>query len=285
MKAIRTYSSSGLLVLLLSCSILFGFAGIAIAEDNIQGWAVIKGYKNRLSHWQPEEGNRMILIETQLKNEGSEMKTVEIGSIQLKDSEGYTYTCRTGMISEKFSSFDHLLPGEVLWYTLGYEVPPGVNPDQLIVNFSMWGEGSSKRIPIKDKSPDSFLKSTYNAEDLLNKDETATLCGIEITPTLEVSDGELSTTFTLNNITSDVVKFGMDGCSLLNPFVKGSYGKYASSPDTMMGALPSDIQSDERLKMDFSFNVTNIEPPYYLFIGEGVFSDVKKLSWEVRPAE
>lgn len=93
------------------------------ASDLITGWSRVVRYTNSMDWYTPDKGNLMLLIEAQLKNESALTQKIELGSISLEDSKGNSYECKTSISERQTLKTVHLLPGEVFWYRLGFEVP------------------------------------------------------------------------------------------------------------------------------------------------------------------
>ena len=244
---------------------------------SIKGWAIFSGTKDRLSHWTPDSGNKMVLVTTQIKNLSDEDYRLNIGKIQLKDNKGYTYRCKSGMIKEKFSSFNNLIPNEIFYYTLAFEAPANTKPNELIFTFNRGKE--EKRLSISDEKPQKLLNNTG---DSLYKEDEGRLDDLKVgieNINLNKETKKLTVVFTLKNNANTEIDLSNQGTPISYPYLKDNYGRYANRIKS--SSLPSSINEGEKLRWRTKFDMSKIDSPVYLSLERGLFN-IDKITWNLK---
>lgn len=238
------------------------------------GWLqeILSGWATKVRE---NDGTARIMF--QIKNISQRAYTVTTSLILLRDTDGFTYQCQPCWISELQANFDYLLPGEVGWYELSYEMPVTSTPEVLIIPLGPFGDdGPSQRIPVLPFPG----KPARQSLRFLLPTETGKLAGLRWSldfVSLDEDIGLLSLVITMSNPTGDTKRLE----EFMTPHLKDNFGRLAKMDNPeQWWRIPLEVKPGEWFKLRFRFDVRELQPPFYLFLWRGIPTSTK-IAWRV----
>jgi hypothetical protein len=213
----------------------------------------------------------------QVANASQKGQTINAARILLRDTDGFTYQNQNVWISECLATFVYLLPGEVWWYELEFEIPASRRPEALIVPLDLF-ESSSARVPVL-QSPRHIATQGVR---YLSPSSSADLGGLRWSlesVLLDAKKGVVSLVLVMRNTTTKAVSPDVNA-----PYVADCKGRLAGVADasgfSALSKFPSEVKPGEVFRIPLSFSVTGLQSPFYLFVGTGL-TQMSKTAWRI----
>lgn len=220
-------------------------------------------------------------IAVQFGNISQMVHTINLPRILLKDTEGFTYSNKEGLIAELSVSLISLIPGEVWRYELEFDIPLSKQPEVLIVPLDFF-ERSTARIPVlQSPGPIATQRIGY-----LLPSHSAELAGIVWSLEsirLDEGRGLLSLVLVVRNPGSKEIN--LSDLYVWVPHVADSTGRLAGIAGGhefgRWPQAPSKVKAGEVFRIPLSFNVSGFQKPVYLFMRSGLPWSESKVVWRV----
>jgi len=274
------FKNRNLLVFLAVLVVLAGFSfqgGMEVyGGDLLKGWAIFEGTKTSLTHYQPEEGEIIYLIEAQIKNISSEIYPLNFGAFQLKDDNGFLHPCRNAWVSPIGGTmYWNFEPGIVIWNTWAFSAPKDINPKEIIVGPGAFSNKKSVRFAVQDKKPVTLLVQDTN---MATPNRDVVIDKIKISLDSYSIEGEvLKVALNYQNMSNEDIEFSSP------VYLVGNQGKLSDhSLFEDMNKFPPTFVSSERIKARYNFPLKGLNPPFFLSIREGaLMEDVEQYFWKI----